>query len=215
MKMAKPIRVFLVDDHPVVRDGYRRLLENYPDIKVVAEGSSGEEACKQYTDVDPDVVVLDLNMPGIGGIETISRLRAKDPDAHILVFSMHDSQTMISRAVAAGASGYLTKSCAVAQMVDAVRIVAEGKPFLNHNAVPTIDKKLQSNDFDPIGILSKREFEVFCKLADGYTILEIADQLSISPKTAGVHQTNIMNKLQLRNAAELVRLAIRCGVSQP
>ena len=142
MKTAKPIRVFLVDDHPVVRDGYRRLLENYPDIKVVAEGSSGEEACKQYTDVDPDVVVLDLNMPGIGGIETISRLRAKDPDAHILVFSMHDSRTMISRAVAAGASGYLTKSCAVAQMVDAVRIVAEGKPFLNHNAIPTIDKKL-------------------------------------------------------------------------
>jgi two-component system invasion response regulator UvrY len=207
--------VFLVDDHPVVRDGYRRLLENYPDIKVVAEGGSGEEACEQYTDVDPDVVVLDLNMPGIGGIETISRLRAKDPHVHILVFSMHDSQTMISRAVEAGASGYLTKSSVATKMIDAVRTVAAGKPFLSHHAVPMIFKKLQNNDLDPLSALSKREFEVFCRLAAGCTVTEIADQLSISPKTAGVHQTNIMKKLQLRNAAELARLAIRCDVSQP
>jgi two-component system invasion response regulator UvrY len=128
---------------------------------------------------------------------------------------MHDSQIMISRAIDAGASGYLTKSSAAAQMVDAVRTVAKGKSFLDHKAVPTIVKNLQNNDLDPLSTLTKREFEVFSRLAAGSTVTEIADQLSISPKTAGVHQTNIMNKLQLRNAVELTHLAIRCGISQP
>lgn len=212
MNTNNPIRVFLVDDHPVVRDGYKRLLDNIPDIVVVAEANSGEEACDQYNQVHPDVVVMDLSMPGIGGIETISRLRAKDPDAHILVFSMHDSPIIISRAVQAGARGYLTKSSAAMQLVDAVRSVAQGKPFLNHNSVPSIMEKLNGNVDDPIGVLSKREFEVFCRLAAGHSVAEIAEQLSISPKTAGVHQTNIMHKLELRNIAELTRLAIRSGV---
>jgi two-component system invasion response regulator UvrY len=212
MKTNKPIRVFLVDDHPVVRDGYRRLLDNNPDIEVVAEANSGEEACQQYTQAKPDVVVLDLNMPGIGGIETISRLLSKDSEAHILVFSMHDSQIMISRALEAGASGYLTKSSAASQMIDAVRSVAQGKPFLSHTIAPSIIGKLQKNDSNPLQVLSKREFEVFRRLADGNSVAEIANELSISPKTAGVHQTNIMRKLELRNTAELTRLAIRCGV---
>lgn len=215
MNTNAPIRVFLVDDHPVVRDGYKRLLDNSPDIKVIAEAGSGEEACEQYNHVKPDVVVLDLNMPGIGGIETISRLRAKDTHAHILVFSMHDSQIMISRALEAGASGYLTKSSAASQMIDAVRSVAKGKPFLNHTVVPSVIGKMQNNDHNPLTALSKREFEVFCRLADGHSVAEIAHELSISPKTAGVHQTNIMHKLELRNASELTRLAIRCGVIEP
>jgi two-component system invasion response regulator UvrY len=212
MNTSKPIRVFLVDDHPVVRDGYRRLLDNNPDIEVVAEVGSGEEACQQYTQVNPDVVVLDLNMPGIGGIETISRLLSKDSDAHILVFSMHESQIMISRALEAGASGYLTKSSAASQMIDAVRSVAQGKPFLSQTIVPSMIGKLQKNDANPLQVLTKREFEVFRRLADGHSVAGIAKELSISPKTAGVHQTNIMRKLELRNASELTRLAIRCGV---
>jgi two-component system invasion response regulator UvrY len=212
MNTSKPIRVFLVDDHPVVRDGYRRLLDNNPDIEVVAEVGSGEEACQQYTLVNPDVVVLDLNMPGIGGLETISRLLSKDSEAHILVFSMHESQIMIIRALEAGASGYLPKSSAASQMIDAVRSVARGKPFLSQTIVPSIIDKLQKNDGNPLKLLSKREFEVFLRLADGNSVAEIANELSISPKTAGVHQTNIMRKLELRNTAELTRLAIRCGV---
>ena len=214
MEMAKPIRVFLVDDHPVVRDGYRRLLDNNQDIKVVAEASNGEEACTKYTEVNPDVVVLDLNMPGIGGMETMRRLFAKDPGARILVFSMHDSETMVTRAFQAGASGYLSKSSVAAQMVDAVRVVSQGKKFLNHNFAPKVlETHLRGSD--PLQVLTEREFQVFRKLAEGLSVQEIAAMLSISPKTAGVHQTHIMKKLALRNAAELTRLAIRCGVIQP
>jgi two-component system invasion response regulator UvrY len=212
MNTSKPIRVYLVDDHPVVRDGYRRLLESHPDIEVVAEADSGEQACADYCQVQPDVVVLDLNMPGIGGIETISRLRAKDEDAHILVFSMHDSSIMIGRALEAGASGYLSKSSAVEKMIKAVQVVATGKPFFNHHVMPGMVAKQQQEASEPLKILSKREFQVFCRLAEGHSVAEIADQLSISPKTVGVHQTKIMHKLNLRNAAELTRLAFHAGV---
>lgn len=214
METTKPIRVFLVDDHPVVRDGYRRLLENNPDIKVVAEAGSGEEACAEYSEVNPDVVVLDLNMPGIGGMETMRRLFAKDPSARILVFSMHDSETMVTRALEGGAAGYLSKSSVAAQMVDAVRDVSQGKTFLNHNLAPKVlESHLRGSD--PLEVLTEREFQVFRQLAEGLSVQEIAEMLSISPKTAGVHQTHIMKKLKLRNAAELTRLAIRSGVIQP
>ena len=212
MNIPKPIRVFLVDDHPVVRDGYRRLLDNNPDIEVVAEADSGEEACEKYLEINPDVMILDLNMPGIGGLETILRIRAKDRNAHILVFSMHESQVMVGRAVEAGASGYLSKNSAATQMIDAVRSVAQGKPYLNHSFSPAMIGSMQKQGPDPLRILSKREFEVFRRLADGHSVIEIAEELSISPKTAGVHQTSIMKKLELRNASELTRLAIRCGV---
>lgn len=214
MNTGKPIRVYLVDDHPVVRDGYRRLLDSDPGIEVVGEAESGEQACASYADIRPDVVVLDLNMPGIGGIETVNRLRARDPHAHILVFSMHDSPIMINRALEAGAIGYLTKSSAAEQMIDAVKKVADGKPVYNHHTESVLANKQQLDASDPLKILSKREFEVFCRLADGHSVADIARELSISPKTVGVHQTNIMHKLELRNTAELARLAIRSGVTK-
>ncbi|MEW5754812.1 MAG: response regulator transcription factor [Pseudomonadota bacterium] len=211
MKKRDEITVMLVDDHPVVRDGYRRLLEGAPDVRVVAELDSGEAACQKYTSVQPDVVVLDLNMPGMGGLEALRRIRAKDPEARILVFSMHDSQTMVKRAVEAGAAGFLTKSSAASQMLEAVRQVAQGLSFLNHHLVPNLFNP-RSASGDPVQQLSKREFQIFRDLAAGKSVQEIADILSISPKTVGVHQTNIMKKLKLRNAAELTRLAIRSGV---
>ncbi len=208
---ATAITIMLVDDHPVVRDGYRRLLEGASDLRVVAELDSGEAACQQYTSLQPDVVVLDLNMPGMGGLEAIRRIRAKDPEARILVFSMHDSQTMVKRAVEAGAAGFLTKSSAPSQMLEAVRQVARGQSFLNHYLMPNLFNP-RSGSGDPLQQLSKREFQIFRDLAAGKSVQGIADTLSISPKTVGVHQTNIMKKLKLRNAAELTRLAIRCGV---
>jgi two-component system invasion response regulator UvrY len=208
------IRVLLVDDHPVVRDGYRRLLESAADIRVMAEAGSGEEACDLYAKQAADVVVLDLNMPGVGGLETIRRLCARDPRARILVFSMHDSRIMVERALAAGAAGYLNKSSVAAQMVDAVHSVAKGESLHEHAAVmgsTTTDR----GEADPLLALTKREFQVFCKLAEGLRVIDIGEELSISPKTVGVHQTNIMHKLALRNAAELTRLAIRSGAIEP
>lgn len=204
------ITVMLVDDHPVVRDGYRRLLENYPDITVVAEADNGETACTQYIGVNPDVVVLDLNMPGIGGLETIRWLSAKDSEIKILVFSTHDSKVMVTRALEAGAAGYIVKSSAAEQMVDAIRQIFAGKTFLNHD-LSAGSQRASLPDNDPLRVLTKREYQIFSNLAEGRSVSEIAQLFSISPKTVGVHQTNLMNKLKLKNVAELTRLAIRCG----
>lgn len=206
------IQVLLVDDHPVVRDGYRRLLENTPEISVVGEADSGEEACHLYEQCHPNVVVMDLNMPGIGGLEAISRIRAKDPKAIILVFSMHDSYTMVRRVLEAGAAGYISKSSAASQMIEAVTQVANGKSFVDPAMVMDGVVQTQVDGLDPLKKLTQREYQIFINLAEGKSVVGIAEEFSISPKTAGVHQTNIMKKLELRNAAELTRLAIRCSV---
>lgn len=208
------INVLLADDHPIVRDGYRRLLESTPDIRVEAEVSSGEEACTGYLALRPDVLIIDLSLPGISGIEAIRRIRQHEPDARILVFSMHDSPVMVTRALEAGAAGYLTKSSAAAEMIDAVREVARGRPFLGGGLVQDFVATKMNAD-DPLKGLTPREFQVFSRLAQGQVVNEIAEVLCISPKTVGVHQTNIMKKLNLRNASELTRLAMRCGVLEP
>lgn len=208
------VRVLLVDDHPIVRHGYRRLLENTPDIRVHAEAASGEDAYARYFETDPDLLIIDLNLPGISGIEAIRRIRLRDPDARILVFSMHDSPLMVTRALEAGASGYLTKSSAASEIVDAVREIAQGRTFLSPGLVQDFVATKLADD-DPLKGLTPREFQVFLRLAQGQVVNEIAQTLSISPKTVGVHQTNIMKKLQLRNLSELTRLAIRCGLIEP
>jgi two-component system invasion response regulator UvrY len=213
MPGERTIKVLLVDDHPVVRDGYRRLLENTPDIRVVAEAGDGERAGSLYDAHHPDVVILDISMPGMGGLEVLRRLKARDAAAHVLIFSMHDSETMIQRALEAGATGYLTKSGGMGQMVAAVRAVADGKPYIDQDHVMEMAvRRVAGVGDDPLRILSSREFQLFRLFAEGQTAGDIADTLSISPKTAGVHYTNIMKKLRLQNAAQLVRLAIRCKV---
>ncbi|GAO36157.1 LuxR family transcriptional regulator [Sulfuricella sp. T08] len=216
-KLATPtsIKVMLVDDHPVVRDGYRHLLENTPDIRVVAEANDGEEACALYEQHMPNVVILDLSMPGIGGLEALRRIKAKDPAIHILVFSMHDSETLVLRSLEAGATGYLTKQGGVSQMVEAVRQVAQGKLFVDSKFVPDLMHHRLFATEDPLHALSTREFQIFQMLAEGHSVSDIAVMLSISPKTVGVHHANIMRKLRLQNAAQLVRLAIRCNVVKP
>ena len=213
---SKPITVLLVDDHPVVRDGYRRLLETEPNIKVVAEADDGETGCVHYAKYAPEVVILDLSMPGIGGLETIRRIKAQDANARILVFSMHGSETMIQRALGAGATGYLTKQSGMGQMVKAVREVARGEPFVDAEyASGVASRKLFASPEYPLHVLSTREFQLFKLLAEGHSISEIAATLCISPKTVGVHHTNIMKKLGFQNNAQIVRLALRCNVIEP
>lgn len=208
------ITVLLVDDHPVVRDGYRHLLENTPDIHVVAEANDGETGCALYRKQAPDVVILDLNMPGIGGLETLRRIRAYDPDARILIFSMHGDKTMLVRALEAGATGYLTKQCGMGKMVEAVRQVAQGNFLIDSNHAAARGGQPASAD-DPLGRLSRREFQIFKLLAEGNSVAEIAAKISISPKTVGGHHTNIMKKLELSNHSQLTRLAIRCNILEP
>jgi two-component system, NarL family, invasion response regulator UvrY len=213
--VAKIIGVLLVDDHPVVRDGYRHLLESTPDIRVIGEAGDGEIACKLYVECSPDVVILDLSMPGMGGLEAIRRIKARDGQAHILVFSMQDSETLIMRALAAGATGYLSKHGGAGQMVGAGRQGAQGGPFI---AAEDVSKHSYHQVFpteeDPMHALSSREFQVFQLPAEGRSTVDIAAALSISPKTVGVHHANIMKKLNLQNNSQLVRLAIRSNVIQ-
>ena len=207
------IRVLLADDHPVVRDGYRTMLESSQDIRVVAEAGDGEACCKQYKEYTPDVVVLDLNMPGIDGLETIRRLKSMNQEVRILVFSMNGSETMIRHTLESGAKGYLDKKSGKQQMVKAVRQVARGESFIDAEHVAQVTlQKLFSTPEDPMSILSSREFQIFKMLAEGHSISEIADLISISPKTVGGHHTNIMRKLAIHNDSELTRLAIRHNV---
>jgi two-component system, NarL family, invasion response regulator UvrY len=216
MMSEKIISVILVDDHPVVRDGYRRLLEQDQDIKVVAEAASGEAGYEIFCRLKPDVMVLDINMPGIGGLETIRRVKAYDEKARILVFSMHSNEIMIQRVLEAGALGYLTKQGGMVQMVQAVKQVASGRMYIDAEHVTSLAQhKLSDNTVDPTRALSTREFQIFKMLAEGDSVMKIAETLSISAKTVGVHHTNIMKKLHVENASQLVRLAIICHVIEP
>jgi len=214
-KTKEIITVMLIDDHPVVLDGYCRLLDETPGIKVVAKAGDGETACELYQKYLPDVAILDLNMPGIGGLETLRRIRAKNPEARILVFTMHDNATLILRVMKAGATGYISKQAGVGQMVDAVHQVAKGDLFIDPKHIPNLMRWGTNQPDDPIHSLSAREFQLFQLLAEGHSVIEIAEILSISPKTAGVHHTNIMRKLDVKNTVQLVRLAIQQGIIQP
>jgi len=214
--MNGPVTVLLIDDHPVVRTGYCRLLESVADINVVAEADDGETGCLLYQEHKPDVVILDLNMVGIDGLETIRRIKAKNPYANILVFSMHSHETMVQRALKTGATGYITKQCGTNQMIEAIRLVRQGQIYIDSELAPKMANSRAFNDVDkdPLGILTKREFQLFKLMAEGNSSSQIAEAISISPKTVGVHHTNIMKKLELQNIAQLVRLAINCNIIQ-
>ena len=206
------IRVMLVDDHAVVRTGFRLLLETAIDVRVVAEADSGEAACAGFDEASPDVVVLDLSMPGIGGLETLKRLRARDRDARLLALSAHDDSMHARRALQQGALGFLTKRTAPETLLEAVRAVAAGRRYID----PRLAQQLALADVDgnasAVERLSGREFEVFIRLAKGEDVQRIADALSLSASTVGTHLYNVKQKLGATNQAELTLLALRAGL---
>ena len=206
---AHPIRVMLVDDHAVVRAGYRMLLKNSPDIEVIAEVDSGEAACKAFADQRLDIVVMDLSLPGIGGLEAIRRIIARDAEAKVLVFSMHEDTIFVEQALQAGAHGYMTKSGAPEALIEAIRTLAAGKTYLDKNIAERLAfQKMRGKDA-PFSGLSTREFEIFCLLAEGHSTSDIAKRLSLSYKTVANYSTQIKNKLEVTSIAEIARLAIR------
>lgn len=209
----KQIRVLLVDDHAVVRAGYRSLLDAAPDIRVVAEASSGEQACQLFAQHTPTVVVMDLSLPGIGGLEAIRRIIARDKSAAILVFSMHDDTAFVEKAMQAGALGYITKNCAPEIMLDGVRTVAQGKSYIDKTLAQNL--ALRKSEGDVFTCLTTREFEIFCLLAQGKSPHEAAKELALSYKTVANYNTQIKAKLQVHNSTELVRLAMRHGIIKP
>jgi two-component system, NarL family, invasion response regulator UvrY len=213
--MSNPIKVLLVDDHAVVRMGFKMLLESAEDIKVIAEAESGEQGVKFYMEHQPDVVVMDITMPGIGGIEAIDRIMAKDNSAKILVLSAHEDSVHPKRVLNAGAMGYLTKRSAAEELIKAIRMVASRKMYLEANIAQQMAIQQLSGEKNPVDVLSDREFEVFMSLAKGQTTNEIAEILSLSPRTVGTHLYNIKQKLNANNSAEIALIAMRSGLIDP
>lgn len=207
-----PIKVLLVDDHAVVRAGYRRFLEAHADVQVVAEADSAEAGYGAFSRCRPDVSIVDLAMPGLGGLELIRRILAREPDAALLVFSMHDESLFAMRALEAGAKGYVTKGSAPEVLVEAVRQVARRKLFLSPDVMRELALRQVTREQDPVAALSAREFEIFRLLTEGQSVARIAETLSLSQKSVANYQTHIKQKLGVETTAGLVHLAIRCGI---
>lgn len=209
------INVMLVDDHAVVRMGFKMLLESASEIKVIAEAENGENAIKCYMEHKPDVVVMDITMPGIGGMEAIDRILAKDSNAKILVLSAHEDSVHPKRVLNAGAMGYLTKRSAAEELIKAIRTVASGKKYIEAIIAQQMAIQQLSGQQNPVDVLSEREFEVFMSLAKGKTTNEIAETLFLSPRTVGTHLYNIKQKLNANNSAEIALIAMRSGLIDP
>ena len=207
------IRVLLVDDHAVVRTGFRLLLQSLAEISVVAEAESGEAACQRFFELTPDVVVLDLAMPGMGGLEALRRIRSRHPEARVLALSAHDDPMHARRALREGAMGFLSKRSAPEALVEAVTAVAAGRRYIDMSLAQKLAlAEIEGTAKRPIEQLSEREFDVFIRLARGATVQKIAEDLKLSASTVGTHLYNIKQKLQVGNQSELTLLAIRSGL---
>lgn len=206
------IRIMLVDDHAVVRAGVRRLLEQETKFSVVAEAESGERAYQIFGEHLPDVTIIDLSMPGLGGMEAIKRIVTRYPTAKIIVLSMHENVAFASQALKAGAKGYVTKSGLANELTNAIEWVISGQTYLGSELSNKIALQLNNANEDPMKVLSAREFEIFRMLIDGVDLSKIALTLNISLKTVANYQTGIKQKLNVSSPVEMVRLAIRCGL---
>jgi len=205
-------RLLLVDDHAVVREGYKRLLERTHDIDVIAEAASGEDAYRAFCEHSPDVVVMDINLPGTSGIETMRRMLARAPEAKVLVFSMYEEALFGARALQAGACGYVTKASAPEVLVDAVRAVIAGRVYLSHDIAHQLALHSAAHQCLPLSELSPREFEVFRLLAEGKPLSEIAGILSLSQKTVANYQSLVKQKLEADTSAQMVWIALKHGL---
>ena len=209
------LNVLLVDDHSVVRMGFKMLIDSEKDMQVIAEAETGEEGIKKFQEIKPDVIVMDITMPGIGGLEAIERIIAKDKNSKILVLSAHEDSVHPKRVLSAGAIGYLTKRSAAEELINAIRTVGGGKKFIESSVAQQLAITQLSGENDPTEVLSDREFEVFISLAKGKSTNEIADTMCLSPRTVGTHLYNIKQKLNANNSAEIALIAIRCGLLEP
>ena len=212
-------RVLLADDHAVVRRGLRLVLDSEPDIEVVAEAGDGAEAVARGLEGDVDLVIIDISMPRMTGLQAVRELHARRPDLRILILSMHQNEQYIYEALKAGASGYVLKTVADRDLVEACRAAMRGEPFLYPGAMtPLIREYLQRARADqPLReeLLTAREQEVVKLIAEGYSSRQIADALVISEKTVERHRANILEKLGMHDRVELTRYAIRRGLVEP
>ena len=210
--MANAITVLLVDDHAVVREGYRRLLERDSTISVIGEAADSAQACEQAAALEPDVIVMDIGLPGVSGIEAMRRILARRPEQCVLMFSMYDEVIFPSRALEAGARGYVTKASAPEVLVDAISAAARGERYLSPD-VQRVMAHTATPGRSPVNTLTARELEVLRLLVRGDTVKRIAEQLGLSEKTVANHQSVIREKLGARNGVQLARVASELGLS--
>jgi DNA-binding NarL/FixJ family response regulator len=208
------IRTLIVDDHVMMRDGIRALLDLQDDIEVVGEASEGTEAVAKVEELKPDVVVMDIAMPGMNGIEATQQIKAKNPNIKVLILTQHDKREYILSAIKAGGSGYVSKKALGSELINAIRTVYQGQSFLYPSAATTLIEELRRGvaGKDPFDQLTPREKEVLKLIAEGRTSREIADKLFISLKTVLAHRAKIMQKLKLHNRSLLIKYAMSKGM---
>ena len=210
----KKIRVLIVDDHTLVRDGIRALLSLVSDVEVVDEAENGKEALEKVRELQPDVVLMDLSMPIMGGLEATRRIRKEFPRTRVLALTQYDDSEYVIPVIEAGACGYVTKMAAFAELASAIQAANKGESFLSPSAAAALVEDCQlktgaNGEKDSYQQLTDREREVLKLLAEGHTVREIADMLVVSPKTVEWYKTSLMNKLNIHNKTDLIKFAIR------
>jgi DNA-binding NarL/FixJ family response regulator len=218
MNGARKIRVLVADDHTIVRQGLRAVLEREPDIEVVGEAADGREAVKKALALLPDVVVMDVSMPALNGLEATARIYREAPKVRILALTMHSSEEYVYSFLKAGARGYLLKESAASDLVDAIREVRYGNTYLHPSiSIKVINEYLKRPDprlrSGPSALLTPREREILQLIAEGHTNKDMAELLQLSVKTVEAHRTRVMEKLQIHNVAGLTRYAISRGIT--
>ncbi len=213
------IRILLADDHAILREGVRALLEDYPDLLVVGEADDGRKAVELTSQLEPDVVLMDIGMPVLNGLEATRQIKRDYPAVRVLVLTMHDNEDYVSQLLAAGAAGYVLKYVASSELVQAIRAVAVGQNYISPAVTRVLvesmlARRANPRATDPFQTLTDRERQVFQLAAEGYTNRQIAEKLGVSVKTVKAHRANMMTKLGIHDRGELVKLAIQRGIIQ-
>lgn len=207
------IKVLLTDDHALVRTGIKRLLEDSKQVEIIGEASSGEDCLKMVQELKPDIILMDVNMPGIGGVEASRRILQRNPDQKIIILTIHSEQTFPKRLLEIGAKGYLTKECNIDEMILAIKQVNNGGSYIEPKIAQQLALSLlPGNSDNPVDKLSRREFQVMLMISHGLSNIQISEKLCLSPKTVSTYRSRLLEKLGAHNEVDLIKIAVEQGM---
>ncbi len=207
------IRILLTDDHALVRTGIKRLLEDSKQVEIIGEAESGEACIKMVQELQPEIILMDVNMPGMGGVEACRRILQRDPNQKIIILTIHSEQTFPKRLLEIGAKGYLTKECNITEMVNAIKQVNDGGSYIEPRIAQQLALTLlPGNSENPVDRLSRREFQVMLMISHGLSNIEISEKLCLSPKTVSTYRSRLLEKLGAHNEVDLIKIAVEQGM---